>query len=66
MAMIQLLGMKMKPREIEIMLAEVDRDGSGEVEYPECEILLYFTTLLRSSSNLSGPSHPTCRISGAM
>jgi hypothetical protein len=32
---LQLLGLDVRRQEIEEMLDEVDRDGSGEVEYPE-------------------------------
>eukprot|EP00887_Chlorella_sp_A99_P006580 scaffold3.g6580.t1 len=31
----KLLGLQISKREVEALLAEVDRDGSGEVEYPE-------------------------------
>ena len=33
--LLQLLGLNVRRQEIEEMLDEVDRDGSGEVEYPE-------------------------------
>ncbi|EFJ50336.1 hypothetical protein VOLCADRAFT_35532, partial [Volvox carteri f. nagariensis] len=34
-AAFKLLGIKMKRAELAQLLAEVDHDGSGEVEYPE-------------------------------
>lgn len=33
--LVQLLGLNVKKSDIEDKLAEVDLDGSGEVEYPE-------------------------------
>jgi hypothetical protein len=33
--LLQLLGLQVKRAEISELLAEVDSDGSGEVEYPE-------------------------------
>ncbi|KAL4429344.1 hypothetical protein ABPG77_005118 [Micractinium sp. CCAP 211/92] len=56
-AAFRLLGINMSQREVEGMLAEVDRDGSGEVEYPEfLEIMtIQLTKMAQQKVDASAP-----------
>ncbi|KAL4458660.1 hypothetical protein ABPG75_013525 [Micractinium tetrahymenae] len=57
-AAFRLLGINMSQREVEGMLAEVDRDGSGEVEYAEfLEIMtMQLTRLAQQKGEASPPA----------